>query len=84
MLEPVHSWGRFTRYLEIGDDSYATRQVDQFDNGFYLRYERNHWCDGYGMLADMRYVPKKWEKFWGKPTIVTLSLPTSRLSSTVA
>jgi hypothetical protein len=59
------SWGRFTRYIEIGDDLYATRHVDSYVNGNSLSYDRSHWIDDYGMLADMRYDEKKWTRWWG-------------------
>jgi hypothetical protein len=59
------SWGRFTRYLEIGDDRYAKRHVDSYVNGNFLSYDRSHWADDYGMLADMRYDKKKWTRWWG-------------------
>ena len=61
--DPVRSWGLFIRYLEIGDDLYAVRHVDVFANGHALRYDRVHWVDDYGMLADMRYS-SKWKKWW--------------------
>jgi hypothetical protein len=63
--EPRRSWGKFTRYTEIGDDLYAHRHVDVYANGYSLRYDRTHWVDGFGILADMRYNAKKWENCWG-------------------
>ena len=63
--EPRRSWGTIARYTEIGDDLYALRHVDVFTNGYTLRYDRTHWVDGFGMLADMRYDVKKWENWWG-------------------
>ena len=63
--EPRRSWGKLTRYLEIGEDGYAVRHVDVYENGHVLRFDRTHWVDNFGMLADMRYNPKKWEKWWG-------------------
>lgn len=62
--EPFRSWGHFTRYLEIGDDLYPTRHVDVYDNGNTLRYDRHHWADDFGWLADMKHS-KKWESWWG-------------------
>jgi hypothetical protein len=42
-------WGGFTFFIEI-DDQHVTRQVNQFDNGTVLRYDRDHWCDGFGSM----------------------------------
>jgi hypothetical protein len=53
--EPQYWWGEFTRHLEIGDDGYAIRHVDRFENGYFLRYDRVHWIDTFGMLADFRF-----------------------------
>ncbi len=64
-LEPRCSWGTFTRHLEIGDDRYVLRHVDLFENGYAVRYDRVHWVDDLGMLADMPYCPRAWEKWWG-------------------
>lgn len=63
--EPLRFWGRFTRYLEIGEDRYILRHVDLYENGHLLRYDRCHWVDGFGILAEMRYDEKKWEEWWG-------------------
>lgn len=65
ITEPFTTWGAFTRYMEIGDDLYPVRHVDVFANGYSLRYDRTHWFDELGMLADMRYDEKKWKKWWG-------------------
>jgi hypothetical protein len=53
-LEPMRSWGRFTRYLDVGADLHALRHVDEYENGARLSYDRRHWVDGFGMLADAR------------------------------
>jgi hypothetical protein len=39
---PWPEWGDTTRYLEIGDDLYATRHLDLYDNGNALRYDREN------------------------------------------
>lgn len=66
-LEPLASWGAFTRNVEIGDDRFAVRHVDVFTNGYSLKYDRSHWVDALGMLAGMRYDRKRWSKWWGPP-----------------
>jgi hypothetical protein len=49
---PSAAWGLSTRYIEVGEDYHAIRHVDAFVSGKYLRYDRVHWVDGFGMLAD--------------------------------
>jgi hypothetical protein len=49
---PVAEWGRFTRYIEVGADGFAVRHIDAFECGQMLRYDRVHWVDAFGMLAD--------------------------------
>ena len=63
-------WG-ITRYLEVGDDWLAVRQVDFFENGNVLRYDRHHKWDNYGMLVGLKFSRKpKWAKFFpGADTI---------------
>jgi len=68
ILEPACSWGVFIRYLEISDDRYATRHVDLFENGNALVYDRRHWIDDYGMLADAR-SSKTSDEYWGAVSI---------------
>jgi hypothetical protein len=53
----VTEWGRFTRYIEVGADRYALRHIDVFEDGKFLRYDRQHWIDAFGMLADARFGP---------------------------
>jgi hypothetical protein len=58
---PASSWGGLTRYLEVADDQFAARQVEVFDNGNVLRYDRAHWCDAFGPLLGRRFSRKpKW------------------------
>ena len=54
ILEPMASWGRSIRYLEIGEDLWIVRQVDVFENGNMLSYDRAHWIDDFGMLGEAR------------------------------
>jgi hypothetical protein len=57
--------GAFTRYVEVSEDQYAVRQVEVFDGGNVLRYDRSHWCDDYGMLLGLRFSHKpKWAAFF--------------------
>src|SRR5438876_495233 len=66
---PGATWGKFTRYLEIGVDRHATRQVDWFENGYALRYNREHYIDEFGTLADLRYS-SKWKRWWPNSELI--------------
>jgi hypothetical protein len=65
MREPLATWGRFTRYLELGEDLWALCQVDVFENGNMLRYDRIHWVDGFGILASARINRNGKQGLWG-------------------
>jgi hypothetical protein len=62
---PTSSWGKLTRYLEVGEDLCALRHVDVFDNGSMLSYDRSHWVDNFGMLAS-RAMRKCRKEPWGQ------------------
>jgi hypothetical protein len=62
---PMCDWGAATRYFEIGDDLYATRHVDTYENGYALRYDRENWRDKCGWIACAKYDANKWLKWWG-------------------
>ncbi|MBS0515642.1 MAG: hypothetical protein JSS16_09230 [Proteobacteria bacterium] len=62
-------WGSFVRYIELGDDGFTSRQVDAYENGYFTRYDRKHWEDQFGTLADFRYG-ETWQKHWGKPIVI--------------
>jgi len=64
------AWGQFVRYIELGADGYAFRQVDEYANGYLSRYDRMHWDDQFGTLADFRFGPK-WVEHWGQPTAIS-------------
>jgi hypothetical protein len=63
---PAASWGRFTRYLKVGEDLRAVRQVDVFKSGNMLSYDRSHWVDEFGMLADARINRNRKQGLWGR------------------
>jgi hypothetical protein len=66
ILEPAASWGPFTLYLDIGADLRAVRQVDVFENGNMLCYDRIHWVDDFGMLGDARINRNRTRGPWGQ------------------
>lgn len=56
-------WGPFTRYVEVSEDQFVTRQVHVFPNGNVLRYDRKHWADDFGMLLGLRFsFQPKWRR----------------------
>jgi hypothetical protein len=52
-------WGECVRYVEIGEDRYAVRQVEVFSHGRALRYDRSHWCDEFGQLFGCLFSHKQ-------------------------
>ncbi len=60
------AWGNFTRYLEVGSYNFANRQIDVYENGYLTRYNRSHWEDQFGCLADFRFG-QNWIKNWSEP-----------------
>src|SRR5215468_8783914 len=64
------SWGTFVRYLELGDDGFPSRQVDEYANGYLTRYDRAHWDDQFGTLANYRFG-EAWVRHWGQPQPIT-------------
>ena len=52
-------WGRITQYREVADDQFAVRQVDVYENGNVLRYDRSHRRDEYGSLIGRKFSRKQ-------------------------
>jgi|GEM_PF-1907033 len=52
-------WDECVRYVEIGDDRYAIRQVEVYSAGRVLRYDRSHWCDRFGQLFGCLFSQKQ-------------------------
>ena len=73
ILAPAATWGRFTRYLEISEDLRAVRQVDEFENGNLLSYDRVHWVDDFGMLGDARINRNRKRGQWGQSEEIELA-----------
>lgn len=66
-------WGTFCRYLEIGDDLFAVRQVDIYSNGNCLWYDREHWIDEFGELGCQRHSPRAVSQSQQRWTIIEVS-----------
>jgi hypothetical protein len=66
ILAPAANWGQFTVYLDIGEDLRALRQVNVFENGNTLCYDRVHWVDDFGMLGDARINRNRTRGPWGE------------------
>jgi hypothetical protein len=68
----AEGWGKFSRYVEVGDDQLAVRQVDIFENGEILRYDREHQWDNYGMLIGLKFSRKpKWAAFFPGAEVIS-------------
>ena len=52
-------WGECVRFVEIGDDRYAVRQVEVYSGDRVLRYDRSHWCDRFGQLFGCLFSHKQ-------------------------
>jgi hypothetical protein len=46
------SLGTTTFYFEVGPDLYIWRQIEVYENGSVLKYDRSHLYDAYGQLAE--------------------------------
>ncbi len=58
-------WGRCQRFIEVLDDQRASRQIDVYQGGRVLVYDRARPADRYGMLIGLRFSRKdKWRTFF--------------------
>jgi hypothetical protein len=53
------AWGECWRYVEIAEDRFAARQVEDYGKGRVLRYDRSHWCDEFGQLFGCLFSHKQ-------------------------
>ena len=71
---PAASWGKWTTYIEVGVDQLAFRQINRFNNGNVLCYDRVHQRDEFGYLTGVRFSRKpKWRKFFPKAKIISVA-----------
>ena len=54
---PTADWGGVILYYEMGEDLGALRQIEIYDNGTVLFYDREHDTDEYGFLAEGELEP---------------------------
>ena len=52
-------WGKSTFWFEMGDDGYAVRQLEVYEDGTVLKYDASHMEDKYGGLADQPLEPEE-------------------------
>ncbi len=57
------TWGTSTYFVEIDDTLHALRQIEVYENGNVLFYDKNHIWDDYGMLSDKRIGKEDIEEF---------------------
>jgi hypothetical protein len=81
-------WGRCRRLIEVLEDQLASRQIDFYENGNVLTYDRVHSRDEFGMLIACRFSKKdKWQKsFKGVHVMTPLEFEKewSRSNNTIA
>jgi hypothetical protein len=71
---PAAEWGRFVSYIELADDQQASRQVNVFQNGNVLHYDRSHPRDEFGRLTGLKFSRHpKWRHFFPGAEILTAS-----------
>ena len=46
------AWGTSEWFFEVGDDAYPLRQLELYENGTVLKYDKSHLHDEFGALGD--------------------------------
>ncbi len=57
------AWGTSTYFLEIGENAYTSRQIELYENGNVLSYDKKHFSDDYGRLSDQPIKDDNLEEF---------------------
>lgn len=57
------AWGTSTYFLEIGENAYTYRQIEVYENGNVLFYDKKHFSDDYGRLSDKPMQDDNLEEF---------------------
>lgn len=47
-----HAWGTSWWYFEVDDKSWVLRQIEQYESGMRLRYDKHYTEDEFGGLAE--------------------------------
>jgi hypothetical protein len=55
------SWGTFDLYFEFDAEGAPLRQVEHYQNGIVVKYDRNHAVDEYGGLSEPADLSDVWE-----------------------
>ncbi|MCB9880992.1 MAG: hypothetical protein H6832_05770 [Planctomycetes bacterium] len=64
------SWGACRRWIEVLEDQKAARQIDRYECGRVLVYDRAHARDRFGMLIGLTFSNKaKWQKFFAEVSL---------------
>jgi len=66
------TWGPCRRLVEVHDDQMANRQIDFYENGWVLKYQRGKARDQYGILIGCKFSKKyKWRKSFRNVRIIS-------------
>ncbi|MCA8970993.1 MAG: hypothetical protein KDC95_14470 [Planctomycetes bacterium] len=64
------SWGACRRWIEVLEDQKAARQIDRYECGRVLVYDRAHARDRFGMLIGLMFSKKaKWQNFFAEVSL---------------
>jgi hypothetical protein len=67
-------WGSCRRFVEVLHDQLAARQIDLYENGFVLKYDRLNNRDEFGILIGLKFSRKdKWRKSFKGIEVVSQS-----------
>src|SRR5689334_6199170 len=72
--DDLNGHGSSVWLFEVGDDAFATKQLEMYDDGTTLAYDMKHSHDAFGMLADQPFdldefapfeiSPAEFERWW--------------------
>ncbi|MCH2231777.1 MAG: hypothetical protein MK105_15695 [Crocinitomicaceae bacterium] len=52
-------WGKSIWFLELDEEHFPIRQIEVYENGIRLKYDRVNFEDSYGMLGDQPISPEE-------------------------
>ena len=62
------NWGTSVWFFEVGEDDFPVRQLEIYESGVVLRYDRNRPEDEFGMLSMAHLDPTEFSPFVISPT----------------